>query len=181
MSYSTAKITFSKDQEKVLNWFNTFHEKFVKGKQSFLVEYEKEFNADIAKECKESLMQNNVLKMDKLKEWMKTLSEEKRSSFCILLWHCYWLMYMMSDTSKNFIKDIEWMSNFEVNDYFLRKGHEIASTRQLYSSGKGIDADVKDTIQPIKYLLTGKYQDNPFGGLIKHIKILLKLVKILKF
>ena len=149
-SQQTVTIDFSIDQQNVINWFDNFIVDFVINKRSVIVNPEMTFNYSDVAYCLKIILQIN--KMNELEGSLSGLNEPEKSKCYVLLWHCYWIMYMMNDTSKNFLTDIRPESLSPKEDRFLPKGHEIASTKQLYSNGLGSGGQ-RDTIQPFKYLL----------------------------
>ena len=64
---------------------------------------------------------------------------DTNSSTYELLWHCYYIMYLMGETAKSFFK-IK-VSN---NNLFVEKGKGVASTNQAYNS---------EAIRPFQTLL----------------------------
>ena len=143
---------FSKNEKIVHNAFNKFIEIFIKGKKSLIVDDE-ESELDI-KGCKE-FIENEVRKkyknaegkeiidygtLDDLKKALKE-KQQDRKKYVIPLWHCYWIMYLMNNTSKSFIdenelKIRETYPNGNSEDTLpLFVDEEIASTDLAYSSG----------------------------------------------
>lgn len=154
--------------------FGKFLEVFIKSRKSLIVEYKNgeevdTFSVDDINNCLNFLMNVETLnpkdKKVSLQQKLEELSTKKRGE-CrknyILLWHCYWIMYLMNDTSKTFLnKDAFGLSELNPQtNLFIEKGKEIASTKQVYS---------KEPIRPFRFLL----------GLIKDVwsneKIELKL------
>lgn len=165
--------SLSAEQQKVNNAFKKFCEVFIKNKKSLIVEYKDgDFTVADIENCLKCLNGITKLNPDKkkkaknspsasdvtAKDLQTVLTEIKNSNpreftkFYILLWHCYWIMYLMNDTSKTFFnKDTFGLSVLDPKtNYFIEKGKEIASTEQVYS---------KEPIRPFRYLL----------GLIKYI------------
>lgn len=152
-------------QQKVHKAFDKFLEVFIKGKKSLIVDYKKEDGSDyefVDKDiinCLEFLKNVETLNpkdkkvsLQKKLEELSTKDQETCRKNYILLWHCYWIMYLMNDTSKTFLnKDAFGLSELNPQTaFFIEKGKEIASTKQVYS---------KEPIRPFRYLL----------GLIKYI------------
>ena len=155
---------FSPEQKTVHNAFDKFFKDFIQGRNSLIVDYkvdgnDYEFSEEDIKNCLIFLKNVETLnpkdKKVSLQKKLEDLSIEEQGK-CrknyILLWHCYWIMYLMNDTSKTFLnKDAFGLSELNPQtNLFIEKGKEIASTKQVYS---------KEPIRPFRYLL----------GLIKYI------------
>lgn len=142
---------FSKNEEIVHNAFNKFIEVFIKGKKSLIVDEGSELDIQACKE----FIKNKVYKkykndegketidygtLDDLKEALKE-KQQDRKKYVIPLWHCYWIMYLMNNTSKSFIdenelKIRETYPNGNSEDTLpLFVDEEIAATDMAYSSG----------------------------------------------
>lgn len=158
-SQSTNKDNqLSNAQQIVHNAFDKFLEVFIKSRKSLIVEYkngEKDdiFSVDDITNCLNFLKNVETLNpkdkkvsLQKKLEELSTKEQGKCRKNYILLWHCYWIMYLMNDTSKTFLnKDAFGLSGLKPKtDFFIKKGKEIASTKQVYS---------KEPIRPFKYLL----------------------------
>lgn len=66
-------------------------------------------------------------------------NEDGTSSKYELLWHCYYIMYLMGETAKTFFK-----KTVDNGDLFVEKGNGAASTNQAYNS---------EAIRPFRMLL----------------------------
>ena len=154
---------FSPDQKTVHNAFDKFLEVFIQGRNSLIVDYkvdgnDYEFSEEDIKNCLIFLKNVETLNpkdkkvsLQKKLEDLSTKEQGKCRKNYILLWHCYWIMYLMNDTSKTFLnKDAFGLSGLKAKAVFIDKGKEIASTKQVYS---------KEPIRPFRYLL----------GLIRYI------------
>ena len=93
-------------------------------------------------ETKEDKVKNKIIKTTNIKR-----GQEKNY---ILLWHCYYIMYIMYKTSKTFLDKVD---GFEAKrktegdagiDLFLDDNYRVASTKQVYS---------KEPIRPFRALL----------------------------
>ena len=148
--------SLSAEQQIVHNAFAKFLEVFIGSKKSLIVDgNDYEFSEKDINNCLEFLKNVETLNpkdkkvsLQKKLEELSTKEQEKekcRKNY-ILLWHCYWIMYLMNDTSKTFLnKDVFGLSGLKPKtDFFIKKGKEIASTKQVYS---------KEPIRPFKYLL----------------------------
>lgn len=158
---------FSTEQQKVHNAFNLFLEVFIKGRKSLIVEYDAQFTPDDVENCLICL--NGITKLNPDKEKakkkgdgnapsasdstcvtakdlqtvlteLKNRDSKKFKKYYILLWHCYWIMYLMNDTSKTFLDITDGLKVREKypddesgKPLFVEK--EIAATDMAYSSG----------------------------------------------
>ena len=145
----------SENEKIVQNAFNKFLEVFIIGKKSLIVE-DKECES-IKKEdisnC-QTFLENNVCKKSNneitsygtIEDLKKALEKQKNENsstwqkYVILLWHCYWIMYLMNGTSKNFLGNINGLTVREKypegeNGIPLFVDNEIAATDMAYSSG----------------------------------------------
>ena len=154
---------FSPEQQTVHNAFDKFLEVFIKGRKSLIVDYKDgeqdyKFTVGDIENCLNFLKKVETLNPKDKKVSLQNELEvlftkdqgECRKNY-IQLWHCYWIMYLMNDTSKTFLnKDAFGLSGLKAKAVFIDKGKEIASTKQVYS---------KEPIRPFRYLL----------GLIRYI------------
>ena len=153
----------TESQQKVNVAFAQFREDFIKSKKSLIVDYKDgeqdyKFTVGDIENCLNFLKKVETLNPKDKKVSLQNELEvlftkdqgECRKNY-ILLWHCYWIMYLMNDTSKTFLnKDAFGLSGLKAKAVFIDKGKEIASTKQVYS---------KEPIRPFRYLL----------GLIRYI------------
>ena len=142
---------FSENEIIVHNAFNKFIEVFIKGKKSLIVDEGSELDIE---ECK-NFIETEVCKkykndegkeiidygtLDDLKEVLKE-KQQDRKKYVIPLWHCYWIMYLMNNTSKSFIDENELKIRETYSDdnsedtLPLFVDEEIAATDMAYSSG----------------------------------------------
>lgn len=159
---STNKDNQLKDAQQIVHKaFDKFLEVFIKGKKSLIVDYKKEdsadyiFTKDDINNCLVSLQDVTKLNPNDdnedneggkdLKTALADMEEGvEKEKFHILLWHCYWIIYFMNNTSKTFLNlpDEKLRLVEKVGDtlLFVDKGNEIASTKLAYSSDGGIKA-----------------------------------------
>ena len=154
-------------EQVVLNAFNKFIEVFIIGKKSLIIEAEdieftkgdisyclrfletnldkkgknkgEEQTADNVDE-KENKKEDYGNKEDLKKAIKNIQDDDERKKIVIILWHCYWIMYLMNNTPKNFfLNDLEITVREKYPEgesgisLFVDK--EIASTDMAYSSG----------------------------------------------
>ncbi len=128
-----------KNPEKL---FSTFIDTFIIEKKSIFDESALFEDKEI-EECLNLIDKKETTKMEDLK---KKFSEGKyndvnKTSY-LLLWHCYYIMYMMGNTAKTFLDN---PYSIEVaDDNFIAKGDKPASTKQVYS---------QEPIRPFRCLL----------------------------
>lgn len=151
----------SENEKIVQNAFNKFLEVFIKGKNSLIVDYKKEddadykFTKDDINNCLVSLQDVTKLNPNDdnedneggkdLKTALADMEEGvEKEKFHILLWHCYWIIYFMNNTSKTFLNlsnnNLSLKDEVDKTPLFVEKGNEIASTKLAYSSDGGIKA-----------------------------------------
>lgn len=163
--------TNNETTRKEIQLFDQFIKTFLINKNSFIVNYKDgekyvEFNKDDIDICLNAI--KDITKMSDLKELLleKKVDEQekgkkkkneyqlnqKHKKNYILLWHCYYIMYIMYKTSKTFLcDDIEVFKAMEKTegdkgiDLFLDDNERVASTKQVYSS---------EGIRPFRVLLT---------------------------
>ena len=160
-------------EQVVLEAFNKFIEVFIIGKKSLIIEAEDiEFTKEDISNCLDFLETNldkkgknkgeeqtadNVDEKENkkedygnkedLKKAIKNIQDnDKRKKIVIILWHCYWIMYLMNNTPKKFfLNDLNDLNDLKITvrekypegetgiSLFVDK--EIASTDMAYSSG----------------------------------------------
>lgn len=128
-------------QSKEIELFDSFIRKFVIEKQS-LIDDNKGFTDGCSDDCLSLIEKADVMNSsNEGKVSLAAILKEKEpfSDEYQLLWHCYYIMYMMGETAKSFFK-LE-ISN---DDLFVKKGSEVASTNQAYN---------KEAIRPFRFLL----------------------------
>ena len=127
------------------NAFDHFVEKFIKNKTSLFLEKEIKFNNDIVNNCIGLLEGATTMKglHSKLKEKQ---NDNNYVIFYSLLWHCYYIMYIMGPTSKKFLPKLRptELSVKEKKDGIKLFIDEYASTKQIFSS---------EPIRPFRCLL----------------------------
>ncbi len=128
-------------QSREIELFNTFIQKFVIDRKSLIDDNTSFEDGDI--ETCLSLIEDTEV-MNSSKEGKKSLGDklmekETSSHEYQLLWHCYYIMYMMGETAKSFFK-----ININNDLLFVKKGTEVASTNQAYN---------KEAIRPFRFLL----------------------------
>ena len=118
--------------------FNLYVKKFIQNKTSLFLEkdgQEIDFDKDIALKCLELL--NGLTTMNDLHEKLKnTQNDENYVKFYSLLWHCYYIMYIMGPTSKKFLPDLmtDELKIKEKTDETILFIDEYASTKEIFSS-----------------------------------------------
>ena len=128
-------------QSKEIELFDSFIRKFVIKKQS-LIDDNKSFTDGCSDDCLSLIEKAEVMNSsneDKVSLADILKEKEPFSDEYQLLWHCYYIMYMMGETAKFFFK-LEISSD----DLFVKKGSEVASTNQAYN---------KEAIRPFRFLL----------------------------
>ena len=140
---STGKnSTGQQKQSSEIDLFDNFIEQFVINRHS-LIDDNTSFNADNEiKNCL-SLIQSTEV-MNSSNEGKESLGDQLNKIEASypeyqLLWHCYYIMYMMGETAKLFFK-----LEISRDDLFVKKGSEVASTNQAYN---------KEAIRPFRFLL----------------------------
>ena len=128
-------------QSREIELFNTFIKEFVIDRKSLIDENTSFEDGDI--ETCLSLIEDTEV-MNSSKEGKKSLGDklmekETSSHEYQLLWHCYYIMYMMGETAKSFFN-----INIDNDLLFVTKGTEVASTNQAYN---------KEAIRPFRFLL----------------------------
>lgn len=147
---------FRDNEKNVHAAFDKFLEVFIKGKKSLIVDYqvggkEYEFSKKDIDNCLEFLKDVTKLKPGEdedgkdLKTSLADIEEDNnKEKFLILLWHCYWIIYFMNNTSKTFLNlsnnNLSLKDEVDKTPLFVEKGNEIASTKLAYSSDGGIKA-----------------------------------------
>lgn len=145
--------------------FNKFVEIFIMEKKSVFLEHEVDFNKTWSEDIKKCLklledvgtmnppQNKDDKKVDnslyaKLKNLDKTSDDYKRQY--ALLWHCYYIMYIMGDTAKTFFPEFR-PEDLDYNEIIQDEHNSIklfvveyASTRQIYNS---------EPIRPFRCLL----------------------------
>lgn len=144
-------------QENQPKWqekFNSFIEQFIINKKSLFRDFEMDFNNDDLENClvllkdvqtmnpskdKKSLYETLKAAKDNAREDKE--QEQYKKNF-VLLWHCYWIMYIMGKTAASFFTDLipEGLV-FNTKDLIVE---EYASTRQIYN---------RNAIAPFRCLL----------------------------
>ena len=133
--------------------FDLFINKFIVSKQSLFLEKDNnaiEFNYNIVEECLKLL--DGVTTMnpqtDKVSLYSKLslYNGDKKLEVFSLLWHCYYIMYIMGPTSKQFLPELKPIGlsikeEFYNTQLFIK---EYASTKQIFSS---------EPIRPFRCLL----------------------------
>ena len=149
--------------DKRLNWQDTFEkflEVFIINKKPLITDGGiDEFKNEDIEDCLTIL--NGVETMNPPKDKddkslfsrLKDLKEKNDHSYPVvfsLLWHCYWIMYLMGDTAKGFMNELK-PDGLELKEKYDDNGSEInlvvdeiASTNQAYNS---------KAIRPFKCLL----------------------------
>lgn len=155
------------NEQVVLEAFNKFIEVFIIGKKSLIIEAEdieftkedifyclnfletildkkgknkgEEQTADNVDE-KENKKEDYGNKEDLIKAIATILDNDKRKKIVIILWHCYWIMYLMNNTPKKFfLNDLKITVREKYPEgesgISLFVDNEIASTDMAYSSG----------------------------------------------
>ena len=157
--------------------FNLYVKKFIQNKTSLFLEkdgQEIDFDKDIALKCLELL--NGLTTMNDLHEKLKnTQNDENYVKFYSLLWHCYYIMYIMGPTSKKFLPDLmtDELKIKEKTDETILFIDEYASTKQIFSS---------NTIRPFRCLLRLIYKLWTEENLTPHVdldRFLGRIVEIL--
>ena len=112
-------------QENQPKWqekFNSFIEQFIINKKSLFRDFEMDFNNDDLENClvllkdvqtmnpskdKKSLYETLKAAKDNAREDKE--QEQYKKNF-VLLWHCYWIMYIMGKTAASFFTDLTSLS-----------------------------------------------------------------------
>lgn len=144
MSETVKEVVNKTGKKKEIELFDNFIDTFIIGRKSLLDNSENpnQFTAEDLEECIEVLKDVKTMNPPKGKEGkedqsLKTAldkaSEKDQSNgekIKVLLWHCYYIMYLMGQTAKNFFG-----LNIpkEKDSLFIEKGKEAASTNQVYS------------------------------------------------
>lgn len=129
------------ESEKEFTLFNDFINTFLIEKKSFIVnENEIRFEKSDIKNCLDTIKSVNTMPV--LKELIIDEKNDGKSvqytlktgyeKHYLLLWHCYYIMYIMYKTSKYFLGNIEIYK--AKDDIFLDDNNSVASTKQVYSS-----------------------------------------------
>lgn len=137
--------------------FDKFVKIFIKGKKSVFLEPEVDFNETWSEDIKNCLkLLNNSGKdassSEEAKKFLESIlkdeknnannDDEKKKAYrrrYVLLWHCYYIMYILSNTTKNFFKDFRPDKYKEAPEKTIYKTDSFvmtyASTRQVYNNG----------------------------------------------
>jgi 5-methylcytosine-specific restriction protein B len=123
--------------------FGKFVDTFIVNRTS-LIDTQKTFDVQDIASCLEKLkdlerMNKKNGNDDKSLEAILEKEEGTNSLTYELLWHCYYIMYLMGETAKSFFK-----INVNNNALFVEKGKGVASTNQAYN---------KEAIRPFRTLL----------------------------
>jgi 5-methylcytosine-specific restriction protein B len=127
---------------KEIQLFGAFVDKFIIKRQSLLNETTVFSTKDIDSCIKklEGLQRMNKKNDNDDKSLEYVLEKEDTSSSIYeLLWHCYYIMYLMGETAKSFFE-----KTVDNRDLFVEKGKGVASTNQAYN---------KEAIRPFRTLL----------------------------
>lgn len=145
----------TQNEQVVLKAFDKFIEVFIIGKKSLIIEAD-EFTKEDISSCLDFLnchfpykVQNEKKgkeeetygTIDDLKNALDEIEDSvKKKKYQILLWHCYWIMYLMNNTPKNFfLNDLKITVREKYPEgesgISLFVDNEIASTDMAYSSG----------------------------------------------
>lgn len=156
----------AENEQVVLNAFNKFIEVFIIGKKSLIIEAEDiEFTKEDISNClkflepildkkgknkgEEQTADNVDEKENKKEDYgnkedlinaIANIPDNDKRKIVIILWHCYWIMYLMNNTPKKF-----FLNNLKItvrekypegeSGISLFVDNEIASTDMAYSSG----------------------------------------------
>lgn len=123
--------------------FDEFIQTFLKEKKSFIIDNDEEirFEESNIKKCLETIKSVNTMpelkgvffeKNQEGKIVEKSSITDEQKKHYLLLWHCYYIMYVMYKTSKSFLGNV---GEFKAkDDFFLDDSNRVASTKQVYSS-----------------------------------------------
>lgn len=147
------KSSLTAQQNTVINAFDKFIGTCIIGKKALLKIDDKNIDDEVFTEANiqacikylENVESLNPPKDGEDKSLKAKLDKEPINDINLsLLCHCYWIMYMMNDTSRNFMgHEVSSVNNEDI--LFLDKYLEIASTKQVYS---------KEPIRPFRCLLS---------------------------
>lgn len=129
-------------QKKEFQLFNEFIKTFLINKKSFITDNcDYSFEGDDIDNCIKAIQNVNTMSelkgvfFEKNKEGKfiekSSISDDQKKCYQ-LLWHCYYIMYIMYKTSKSFLGNVESFKAKE--DIFLDDSNRVASTKQVYSS-----------------------------------------------
>ncbi|QVJ81289.1 AAA domain (dynein-related subfamily) [Prevotella sp. khp1] len=127
---------------KEIQLFNKFVDTFIVNRTS-LIDTQKQFNDQDIASCLEKL--KDLRRMNKKdgndNESLEYVLEKENTQSRIyeLLWHCYYIMYLMGETANTFFE-----KTVDNRDLFVEKGKGVASTNQAYN---------KEAIRPFRTLL----------------------------
>ena len=140
------------EPEKEFTLFNDFINTFLIEKKSFIIDDEDiGFEESDIDNCLETIKSVNTMpelkgvffeknQEGKIVEKSSITNDQKKHY--LLLWHCYYIMYVMYKTSKSFLGNV---GKFKAkDDIFLDDSNRVASTKQVYS---------REPIRPFRVLL----------------------------
>ena len=131
------------ESEKEFTLFNDFINTFLIEKKSFIIDNDEDisFEESDIDNCLETIKSVNTMpelkgvffeKNQEGKIVEKSSITDEQKKHYLLLWHCYYIMYVMYKTSKSFLGNV---GKFKAkNDIFLDDSNRVASTKQVYSS-----------------------------------------------
>ena len=152
-----------KQQSENLFWqdtFDIFIKEFIIHKRPLITQSDvdvNEFSTNDINNCLKMLKDVETMNPPKDKDdkslfsKLKDLKEDNDTSYpkvFSLLWHCYWIMYLMGNTAKGFMNELK-PDSLELKEKFDDNGSEInlfvgeiASTNQAYNS-KGEEVELE--------------------------------------